>query len=129
QPRVTREHAIAARSGAIARRAAADRSVPHQGAAGADSGAEEILKKLSAFTYQLSAFFLLISSFSGCNVEERSNNKLRAIIGAVLIDGNGGPPITDSVVLISGSRIPAAGLRANVPIPSEADKVNGSGKF
>ena len=50
---------------------------------------------------------------------------MRAIIGAVLIDGNGGPPITDSVV----SRIRAAGLRANVPIPAEADKINGSGKF
>jgi imidazolonepropionase-like amidohydrolase len=54
---------------------------------------------------------------------------VKAIIGAVLIDGNGGPPITDSVVVISGSRIRSAGLRANVPIPAEADKINGSGKF
>ena len=63
----------------------------------------------------------------GCKLNEET--KVKAIIGAVLIDGNGGPPITDSVVVISGSRIRAAGLRANVPIPGGSDKINGSGKF
>src|SRR5882724_2785885 len=63
----------------------------------------------------------------GCKLNEET--KVKAIIGAVLIDGNGGPPITDSVVVISGSRIRAAGLRANVPIPAGSDKINGSGKF
>ena len=71
-------------------------------------------------------FFLLIV-LAGCKANEES--KVKAIIGAVLIDGNGGPPITDSVVVVSGSRIRAAGTRANVPIPAEADKINGSGKF
>ena len=69
----------------------------------------------------------LLAVFAGCKANEES--KVKAIIGAVLIDGNGGPPITDSVVVISGSRIRAAGSRANVPIPAEADKINGSGKF
>src|SRR5216683_971016 len=63
----------------------------------------------------------------GCKLNEET--KVKAIIGAVLIDGNGGPPITDSVVVISGSRIRAAGLRANVAIPAGSDKINGSGKF
>src|SRR5260370_14166164 len=69
----------------------------------------------------------LLAVFAGCKANQES--KVKAIIGAVLIDGNGGPPITDSVVVISGSRIRAAGMRANVPIPAEADKINGSGKF
>src|ERR1700736_5745735 len=69
----------------------------------------------------------LLAVFAGCKAKEES--KAKAIIGAVLIDGNGGPPITDSVVVVSGSRIRAAGSRANVPIPAEADKINGSGKF
>jgi imidazolonepropionase-like amidohydrolase len=47
----------------------------------------------------------------------------------VLIDGNGGPPISDSVVIVAGSRIRATGPRANVPIPSGSEKINGSGKF
>src|SRR5258705_9311292 len=69
----------------------------------------------------------LLACLTGCKLNEET--KVKAIIGAVLIDGNGGPPITDSVVVISGSRIRSAGLRANVPIPAEADKINGSGKF
>src|ERR1700704_5007467 len=69
----------------------------------------------------------LLASLTGCKLNEES--KVKAIIGAVLIDGNGGPPITDSVVVVSGSKIRSAGSRANVPIPAEADKINGSGKF
>ncbi len=73
----------------------------------------------------LSCFIL--AALAGCKLNEET--KVKAIIGAVLIDGNGGPPITDSVVVISGSRIRAAGLRANVAIPAGSDKINGSGKF
>src|SRR5256886_10702018 len=62
----------------------------------------------------------LLATLAGCKLNEET--KVKAIIGAVLIDGNGGPPITDSVVVISGSRIRAAGLRANVPIPAGSDK-------
>jgi imidazolonepropionase-like amidohydrolase len=69
----------------------------------------------------------LLIILAGCKANEES--KVKAIIGAVLIDGNGGPPITDSVVVVSGSTIRSAGSRANVPIPAEADKINGSGKF
>src|SRR5579864_897151 len=71
--------------------------------------------------------FSLLIVLAGCKANDES--KVKAIIGAVLIDGNGGPPITDSVVVVSGSRIRAAGARANVPIPAEADKINGAGKF
>ena len=71
--------------------------------------------------------FCLLAALTGCKPNEVS--KTKAIIGAVLIDGNGGPPITDSVVVVSGSRIRSAGLRANVPIPADSDKINGSGKF
>jgi imidazolonepropionase-like amidohydrolase len=73
-------------------------------------------------------FLCLLGALTGCknNIEE---SRVKAIIGAVLIDGNGGPPITDSVVVVAGSKIRGAGLRANVPIPQEADKIDGSGKF
>ena len=54
---------------------------------------------------------------------------MKAIIGAVLIDGAGGPPISDSVVVVAGSRIRSAGRRADVPIPARADKIDGRGKF
>lgn len=64
---------------------------------------------------------------SACKPSEDS--RVKAIIGAVLVDGGGGPPISDSVVIVAGSRIRAAGMRATVPIPAGSDKINGAGKF
>lgn len=64
---------------------------------------------------------------SACKPSEDS--RVKAIIGAVLVDGAGGPPISDSVVIVAGSRIRAAGTRAAVPIPAGSDKINGAGKF
>ena len=63
----------------------------------------------------------------GCKPPEESQQK--AIIGAVLIDGTGGPPRSDSVVIVAGSRIRAVGNRANMPIPAGVEKINGMGKF
>jgi len=54
---------------------------------------------------------------------------MKAIIGAVLIDGRGGPPVSNSVVVVAEGRIRAAGPASVVPIPAEADKIDGSGKF
>jgi imidazolonepropionase-like amidohydrolase len=54
---------------------------------------------------------------------------MKAIIGAVLIDGMGGPPLSNSVVVIASERIREAGARSTVLIPEDADKVDGSGKF
>jgi len=46
-----------------------------------------------------------------------------------LIDGTGGPPISDSVVTIESGRIRAVGSRASLPVPAEAEKIDGAGKF
>jgi len=43
-----------------------------------------------------------------------------AIVGATLIDGNGGPPVADAVVVVDGARIAAAGPRGAVTIPAGA---------
>jgi len=54
---------------------------------------------------------------------------MKAILGAVLLDGLGGPPLSDSVVVVAGERIREAGARSAVLIPEEADKIDGSGKY
>ena len=51
-----------------------------------------------------------------------------AIVGALLIDGTGGEPIPDSVLLIRGDRVVAAGTRADTGVPAEAEVVDGAGK-
>src|ERR1051325_788486 len=73
----------------------------------------------------LSLVFLIV--LGSCKPSEMSHSK--AILGAVLIDGLGGPPLSDSVVIIAGGRIRAAGAGSTVPIPAESDRINGSGKF
>jgi imidazolonepropionase-like amidohydrolase len=49
------------------------------------------------------------------------------IAGATLIDGRGGPPVADAIVLVRGGRIVAAGKRGSVTIPSAADIVDAQG--
>lgn len=51
------------------------------------------------------------------------------LVGGTLIDVTGKPPITNSVVVIQGDRIIAAGPRAQIKIPAAATIVDTSGKF
>lgn len=50
-----------------------------------------------------------------------------AIVGANLIDGRGGPVVSDSVVVIRGNRIVAVGKQSLVKIPDGADLVDAKG--
>ncbi|MFV1987841.1 MAG: amidohydrolase family protein, partial [Gemmatimonadota bacterium] len=52
-----------------------------------------------------------------------------AIVGATVIDGNGGEPIPNATVVIEGSRITAVGPSASTPVPAGANVIDGSGKF
>jgi imidazolonepropionase-like amidohydrolase len=51
-----------------------------------------------------------------------------AILGARLINGAGGPPVENSVVIVETGRIRAAGPRAQVTIPANSVRVEGAGK-
>lgn len=51
-----------------------------------------------------------------------------AVVGGTIIDGNGGPPIENGVILIKGSRIVAVG-DGHTRIPAQATKINAAGKF
>jgi imidazolonepropionase-like amidohydrolase len=51
----------------------------------------------------------------------------KAIVGATLIDGRGGPPVADATVVVRGSHIVAAGPRASVAMPAGAERVDGRG--
>ncbi len=52
-----------------------------------------------------------------------------AIVGATVIDGNGGPPLRDATVVVVGKRIEAVGPRASVEVPAGASIIDGTGKF
>ncbi|MEO8373072.1 MAG: hypothetical protein ABI806_28055, partial [Candidatus Solibacter sp.] len=70
---------------------------------------------------------LALALLTACKAPEESHSIV--ILGAVLIDGSGGPPLTNSMLLISGGRVRGAGPSSTVPIPAQADKINGGGRF
>ena len=51
------------------------------------------------------------------------------IQGGTLIDGNGGAPVPNSVVVIQGNRIAAVGRAGQVQVPAGAQTINAAGKW
>ncbi|TVQ03551.1 MAG: alpha/beta fold hydrolase [Balneolaceae bacterium] len=60
--------------------------------------------------------------------EAPKEESLIAINGARLIDGLGGPPVDDAVVIVKNNRIIAAGSRYDIEIPADAERFDASGK-
>jgi imidazolonepropionase-like amidohydrolase len=54
---------------------------------------------------------------------------LVAIVGATVIDGNGGSATPDATIVVRGKRIAALGPRASTPVPKGARIIDGSGKY
>ncbi len=52
-----------------------------------------------------------------------------AIVGGTIIDGNGGPPITNGVILVFGQKITAVGARNSVSIPAAAKVIQATGRY
>ena len=52
-----------------------------------------------------------------------------AIVGATVIDGNGGAPLPDATVVIEGARIAAVGPSGSTAVPDGARVIDGAGKF
>jgi imidazolonepropionase-like amidohydrolase len=53
---------------------------------------------------------------------------LTAIVGGTILDGNGGPPLEQGVILIEGKRIKAIGDR-HTPLPPQASVIAAAGKY
>ena len=78
---------------------------------------------------------VLLASSALLNAQLREINQVAnppetsviAIVGATLIDGRGGPPVSDVVVIVKGERIEAVGNRASVKIPPGAEIVDAKG--
>lgn len=76
---------------------------------------------------RLFVWFIVVLIVAGDCSPATPQDDLLALTGGTLIDGNGGPPITDAVVLIKGNKIVGAGRR--LKYPKAARVVDVSGKF
>jgi len=72
------------------------------------------MKKSIAFF--LFAFFLAVA-----------NAQVKALVGGTLLDGYGGTPIQNSVILIEGERIVAVGHQGNLEVPEGAEVISTEG--
>src|SRR5512144_1676449 len=53
--------------------------------------------------------------------------RVKALVGGTLIDGFGGAPITNSVILIDGERIRAVGQVGTLAVPAGAEVISTEG--
>jgi imidazolonepropionase-like amidohydrolase len=74
-------------------------------------------------------FSVLIVASIAFSAAAQTQPAATALVGGTVIDGNGGPPIADSAVVITGSRISAVGPRAAVAIPPGASQVDVRGRW
>ncbi|MCC6290408.1 MAG: amidohydrolase family protein [Chitinophagaceae bacterium] len=61
--------------------------------------------------------------------EITAGKKHIAIVGATIIDGNGGEPIANGIVLINGNTIEAAGSAGKIDIPNDAERIDAQGMY
>jgi imidazolonepropionase-like amidohydrolase len=61
--------------------------------------------------------------------QRAGNENVVALVGATLIDGNGGAPVRDVTIIVRGKRITEIGTRANVTVPRGARVIDAAGKF
>ncbi len=69
--------------------------------------------------YITSLFLICVATFTQAQV--------KALVGGTLIDGFGGKPLPNSVVLIEGERIKAVGQVGSLPIPANAEIISTEG--
>jgi len=76
----------------------------------------------------LAALLAAWSAVGSGHAQERRPRPI-ALIGATIVDGAGGAPIADGVVLIAGDRILAVGPRGDVRIPGNAERIDATGRW
>jgi hypothetical protein len=82
----------------------------------------------SGFRASLAAFAVLLMAGSTATVEAQGQQAI-VIQGGTLIDGLGGAPIANSVVVIESDRISAVGAAGQVDVPNGAQVIDASGKW
>lgn len=70
-----------------------------------------------------------IAAAIALSAHAQAQQQVLVIQGGTLIDGNGGAPVPNSVIVIQGNRISAVGRAGTVQIPAGATVINAAGKW
>jgi imidazolonepropionase-like amidohydrolase len=79
-----------------------------------------------SIVFSLAVLVLMFAPYALASPAADSSSVI-AIVGGMLVDGNGGPPVHDSVVVIEGDKILAAGPRGTISIPANAKVIQAGG--
>lgn len=63
------------------------------------------------------------------DVAAQGQQNVLVIQGGTLIDGNGGAPVPNAVIVVTGNRITAVGRAGQVQVPAGAQVINATGKW
>jgi len=64
----------------------------------------------------------------GCSAHNQVSD-LKVLIGATAVFQAGGNPVQDTVIVIEGDKIRAAGERKDVPVPQNSERTDLTGKW
>ena len=75
------------------------------------------------------AFVRFLLAVSPLAVSAQQTEPVTAIVGATLIDGNGGAPVPNATVVVRGTRIASVGPSSAVTVPRGARTIDATGKY
>ncbi len=78
------------------------------------------------YLFRLLPLFFVCTVLS-CKSQEQAGN-YTAYTGATIIDGNGGTPIVNGVLLVRDGKVAAVGTKEDIPIPANVTRRDVSGK-
>lgn len=85
------------------------------------------------YTHKLLVFTLTagLSAALAASAPQRGSvpqgSPVKALVGGTLVDGYGGPPIRNSVIVVEGDRITAVGRQGSLPVPAGAEVISTEG--
>jgi len=87
------------------------------------------MRKSSCESWPRLALFLLLAVFGGLASAQSQQPPALVIEGGTLIDGNGGAPVQDSVVVIQGNKITSVSRKGQSAYPANAWIIKADGKY
>jgi imidazolonepropionase-like amidohydrolase len=84
-------------------------------------------RRFLIFASVVAALAIALASRTALDAQQTSGTV--AIVGATVIDGNGGAPMPNATVLVKDKRIAAVGPRSSVTVPAGATVIDGAGRF